>query len=52
MLTLDSYDNDFLFINDDLFLLLVPIENLPTIQNDPSFSMIFCEETTDGVDRV
>lgn len=45
---MDSYDNDFLFIDDDMFLLLVPVEN---IAPDPTLSMIFIadEEDVDGV---
>lgn len=44
---MDSYDNDFLFIDDDLFLLLVPAE---LVNNDPIYTMIFIEGTEDGVD--
>lgn len=46
---MDSYDNDFLFIDDDLFLLLVPAE---CVFNDPNFTMIFVEDVDDGVDTV
>lgn len=35
---LDSYDNDFLFMDDDLFLLVVPYDE---IENDPNYTMIF-----------
>lgn len=44
---MDSYDNDFLFIDDDMFLLLVPAER---IKNDPIYTMIFIEDIDDGVD--
>lgn len=47
MFVLDSYDNDFLFIDDDMFLLLVPVE---CINNDPDLTMIFiADENVDGV---
>lgn len=35
---LESYDNDFLFMDDDLFLLVVPYDE---IENDPNYTMIF-----------
>ena len=38
MQKLDSYDNDFLFMDDDLFLLVVPYNE---IENDPNYTMIF-----------
>lgn len=44
---MDSYDNDFLFIDDDLFLLLIPVE---CINNDPTYTMIFIEDVEDGMD--
>jgi hypothetical protein len=44
---MDSYDNDFLFIDDDLFLLLIPVE---CINNDPAYTMIFIEDVEDGMD--
>ena len=44
---MDSYDNDFLFIDDDLFLLVVPYYE---VNNNPIYTMIFIEDTEDGVD--
>lgn len=41
---MDSYDNDFLFIDDDMFLLLIPVEN---IAPDPILSMILLEDEED-----
>lgn len=35
---LDSYDNDYLFMDDDLFLLVVPYDE---VENDPNYTMIF-----------
>ena len=46
---MDSYDNDFLFIDDDLFLLVAPYCE---VQNDPIYTMIFIEDIDDGVDSV
>lgn len=42
MQKLDSYDNDYLFIDDDLFLLVAPYYE---VENDPNYTMIF---TVDG----
>ena len=44
---MDSYDNDFLFIDDDLFLLVVPYYE---VNSDPIYTMIFVEDSNDGVD--
>ena len=38
MQKLDSYDNDYLFIDDDLFLLVAPYYE---VENDPNYTMIF-----------
>lgn len=46
---MDSYDNDFLFIDDDLFLLVVPYYE---VKNDPIYTMIFIEDSNDEVDSV
>ena len=35
---MDSYDNDYLFIDDDLFLLAVPACE---VENDPNITMIY-----------
>lgn len=46
---MDSYDNDFLFIDDDMFLLLVPAE---CVNNDLICTMIFIEDIGDGMEKV
>lgn len=46
---MDSYDNDFLFIDDDLFLLVVPYYE---VSNNPIYTMIFVEGNDDGMETV
>lgn len=46
VLNLDSYDNDFLFIDDDIFLLAVPACE---VENCPNITMIFIGGDPDDV---
>lgn len=43
---MDSYDNDFLFIDDDIFLLAVPACE---VENCPNITMIFIGGDPDDV---